>query len=54
MQLFDFPLSWLIRIGQDGLFQILCLNLLSPNANYSGRNATLSSKVAFYIFIQQI
>ena len=25
-----------------------------PNVNYSGRTAPLSSKVAFYIFIQQI
>ena len=30
------------------------LNLLMPNVNYSGRTATLTSKVAFYIFIQQI
>jgi len=29
-------------------------NLLTPNVNYSGRNAPLTSKVAFYIFIQQI
>jgi len=30
------------------------INLLTPNVNYSGRTATLTSKVAFYIFIQQI
>jgi len=30
------------------------INLLTPNANYSGRTAPLTSKVAFYIFIQQI
>jgi len=30
------------------------VNLLTPNANYSGRTAPLTSKVAFYIFIQQI
>ena len=30
------------------------LNLLTPNVNYSGRTASLTSKVAFYIFIQQI
>jgi len=30
------------------------LNLLTPNVNYSGRTALLTSKVAFYIFIQQI
>jgi len=32
----------------------ICLNLLTPNVNYSGRTAPLTSKVAFYIFIQQI
>jgi len=31
-----------------------CVNLLTPNVNYSGRTAPLTSKVAFYIFIQQI
>jgi len=31
-----------------------CINLLTPNVNYSGRTALLTSKVAFYIFIQQI
>jgi len=30
------------------------INLLSPNVNYSGRTAPLTSKVSFYIFIQQI
>jgi len=30
------------------------INLLKPNVNYSGRTAPLTSKVAFYIFIQQI
>jgi len=32
----------------------LHFNLLTPNVNYSGRTAPLTSKVAFYIFIQQI
>jgi len=27
---------------------------LTPNVNYSGRTAPLTSKVAFYVFIQQI
>jgi len=27
-------------------------NLLTPNVNYSGHTAPLTSKVAFYIFIQ--
>ena len=30
------------------------INLETPNVNYSGRTAPLTSKVAFYIFIQQI
>jgi len=29
-------------------------NLLTPNVNYSGRTAPLTSKVAFYIFIKKI
>jgi len=29
-------------------------NLLTPNVNYSDRTASLTSKAAFYIFIQQI
>jgi len=32
----------------------VAINLLKPNDNYSGRTAPLTSKVAFYIFIQQI
>ena len=32
----------------------LIINLLMPNVNYSGRTAPLTSKFAFYIFIQQI
>jgi len=34
--------------------QQFSLNLLTPNVNYSGHTAPLTSKVAFYIFIQQI
>jgi len=30
------------------------INLLTPNVNYSGCTAPLTSKVSFYIFIQQI
>ena len=30
------------------------INRLTPNVNYSGRTAPLTSKVAFYILIQQI
>jgi len=29
-------------------------NLLTPNVKYIGRTAPLTSKVVFYIFIQQI
>jgi len=32
----------------------LHINFLTPNVNYSGRTALLTSKVAFYIVIQQI
>jgi len=38
---------------QLGLFYIY-FNPLTPNDNYRGRTAPLTSKVAFYIFIQQI
>jgi len=35
--------------------KLICnINLSKPNVNYSGRIAPLTSKVAFYIFIQQI
>jgi len=30
------------------------INPLTPNDHYSGRTAPLTSKVAYYIFIQQI
>jgi len=33
---------------------VLTINLLTPNVNYSGRTAPINSKVAFYVFIQQI
>ena len=42
------------------LFHFLCaqhvsdINRLTPNDPYMGRTAPLTSKVAFYIFIQQI
>jgi len=29
-------------------------NIMTPNVKYSGRTAPLTSKVVFYIFIQQI
>jgi len=36
------------------VYIIYASNLLTPNVNYSGRTAPLTSEVAFYIFIQQI
>ena len=45
------------RANSWNLYQSLkvyIINLLTPNVNYSGRTAPLTSKVAFYIFIQQI
>jgi len=36
--------------------QYICvmISLLTPNVNYTGHTAPLTSKVAFYIFFQQI
>jgi len=47
----DIKKDWLTKKSAliVGLF-----NLLTPNVNYSGRIAPLTSKVAFCIFIQQI
>jgi len=42
------PLNQTAEDGQE------ILNLLTHNVNYSGRTAPLTSKVVFYIFIQQI
>ena len=44
------------RIFVDFLAKIFefALNPLTPNDPYRGRKAPLTSKVAFYIFIQQI
>ena len=39
---------------REELLRLLRFKLLTPNVNYSGRTAPLTSKVAFYIFIQQI
>jgi len=38
----------------EDIYVFIILNLLTPNVNYSGRTASLTSKVSFYIFIQQI
>ena len=39
-------------LNKNNIIQVI--NLLTPNDNCSGRTAPLTSKVAFYIFIQQI
>jgi hypothetical protein len=36
------------------LLPLVTVNPLTPNDTYKGRTAPLTSKVAFYIFIQQI
>jgi len=44
-------------LGVKGLMNedaICWINPLTPNDPYRGRTAPLTSKVAFYIFIQQI
>jgi len=38
----------------QNIYLIIVLNLLTPNVNHIGRTAPLTSKVALYIFIQQI
>jgi len=40
--------------GIRGLMGGKGFNLLTPNVNYNGRTAPLNSKIAFYMFIQQI
>jgi len=48
-ELQNIPIDWNYEIRCDQK-----INLLTPNVNYSGRTAPLTSKVVFYIFIQQI
>jgi len=43
-----------VHLAEQWRKKQLPVNLLTPNVNYSGRTAPLTSKVAFYIFIQQI
>jgi len=50
------PVTW-YNISEEFLERFSsppCLNPLTPNDPYRGRTASLTSKVAFYIFIQQI
>jgi len=42
------------RLGVQYTTFSLDINPLTPNDAYRGRTAPLTSKVAFYIFIQQI
>jgi len=42
-------IEWPVDKGETKFF-----NPLTPNNSYSGRTAPLTSKFAFYIFIQQI
>jgi len=50
------PISKLWEVVGESNINNSLINLLTPNVNYSysGRTAPLTSKVAFYIFIQQI
>jgi len=43
-----------VSVSDEGTKVCAPFNLLTPNVNCSGRTAPLTSKVAFYIFIQQI
>jgi hypothetical protein len=44
----------LASLAKSVCFSSTCVNLQTPNVNYTWRTAPLTSKVAFYIFIQQI
>jgi len=43
-----------MKVGQSSLDITGTINPLTPNEPYRGRTAPLTSKVVFYIFIQQI
>jgi len=47
-------LTWKIWWANNASRWQMGFNLLTPNVNYIGRTAPLTSKVAFYIFIQQM
>ena len=49
--LFTFCVQGVLKLKK---FRPLKVNPLTPNDHYRGRTAPLTSKVAFYIFIQQI
>jgi len=46
------PRGWGSQISRKSAHEII--ELLTPNVNYSGRTAPLTSKFAFYIFLQQV
>jgi len=50
----SYPLQTVLALINNSHRGNELLNLLTPNVNYSGRTAPLTSKVAFYILIQQI
>ena len=50
--IFPIKMIWKKEMLYHHCFSTL-LNLLTPNFNYSGCAAPLTSKIAFYIFIQQ-
>jgi len=43
-----------VNVGRLVKVFFVQINPLTPNDPYSGRTAPLTSKIAFYIFIQQI
>jgi len=52
--LLDTLVSFIYTLPYINLATGSIVNLLTPNVNYNGRTAPLTSKVSFYIFIQQI
>jgi len=54
LRLFTHKLAVLTVPQRRGVLAQNVFNLYMPNVSYSGRTAPLTSKVAFYIFIQQI
>ena len=51
---FDSPLRHLVLLYKMGDHITAYFNPLKPNDAYTGRTALLTSKIAFYIFIQPI
>ena len=47
----DFSMTWYLMVNS---LEMAVINSLTPNDYYSGHTAPLTSKVAFYVFIQQI